>query len=155
MCTLHTYCCKTGILHYAISWCLKVQWIIQPPYLLALLHTYWAPRAEQSCINKFWLLLQLQFHAWPFLRYIQSKIKERKYLYKSFYEISYACNKPIPPELKWTVKMSLQSLDQANTVVLLLCPPVWGGEFRTTMKLQSTVGADFKGHGHISVYVHK
>lgn len=33
---------------------------------------------EQSCINKFWLTLQLQFHAWPFLRYIQSKIKNWK-----------------------------------------------------------------------------
>lgn len=110
---------------------------------------------EQSCINKFWLILLLQFHAWHSLRYIQSKIKERKYLYKSFYEISHACNKPISPELKWIVKMSLQSLDQANTAVLQLCPPVWGWEFRTTMKLQSTVGADFKGHEHISMYVHK
>lgn len=33
---------------------------------------------EQSCINKFWLTLQLQFHAWPFLRYIQSKINNWK-----------------------------------------------------------------------------
>lgn len=51
--------------------------------------------------------------------------------------------------------MSLQSFDQANSVVLQLCPLVWGGEFGNTIKLQSTVGAEFKGHEHISVYVHK
>lgn len=29
------------------------------------------------------------------------QLKERKYLYKSFYEISCACNKPIPSLLSW------------------------------------------------------
>lgn len=76
MCTLHTYCCKTGILHCYLLMLKGSMNISAPlPFLLCCIPI---ELPEQSCINKFWLILLLQFHAWHSLRYIQSKIKERK-----------------------------------------------------------------------------
>lgn len=78
MCTLHTYCSKTGILHCKCFLLMLKGSMNNSAPLPFLLCCTPIELPEQSCINKFWLTLQLQFHAWPFLRYIQAKINNGK-----------------------------------------------------------------------------
>lgn len=111
---------------------------------------------EQSCINKFWLTLQLQFHAWPFLRSIQSKInnwkKENTFTNRFMKSHVHA----ISPSL---LNSNGLLKGVCNPLIRLLCYNTVQQCEGESLEIQSSSRAlwvqALKGHEHISVYVHK